>query len=123
MGDRIALLDEGVLQQLATPVELVESPANEFVDQFLGQHRFQLSLLTTTLGSLVEELDVTGETPVEAGERLTARGSLIDALDRFKRSGRKELPVYRRRQFMGNLRKGSLLSLIANALGEAGESA
>jgi len=120
MGDRIALLDQGCLQQLATPVELVESPANEFVDQFLGQHRFQLSLLTTTLGSLADQLDVEGEQPVTANERLTARGSLIDALDRFKKSGRKELPVYRRRQFIGNLRKGSLLSLIARALGDAG---
>ena len=123
MADRIALLDAGRLQQLATPAELVESPANEFVDQFLGQHRFQLSLLTTTLGSLADQLDVKGEQPVAADEWLTARGSLIDALDRFKKSGLRELPVYRRRQFIGNLRKGSLLSLIARALGEAGDPA
>jgi len=123
MADRIALLDAGRLQQLATPAELVESPANEFVDQFLGQHRFQLSLLTTTLGSLADQLDVKGEQPVAADEWLTARGSLIDALDRFKKSGLRELPVYRRRQFIGNLRKGSLLSLISRALGEAGDPA
>jgi len=121
MADRIALLDAGRLQQLATPAELVESPANEFVDQFLGQHRFQLSLLTTTLGSLADQLDIASGQPVKTGRRLHARSSLIDALDEFKKSRRRELPVYRRGQFMGNLRKESLLTLIARSLGEAGE--
>lgn len=119
MGDRVALLDAGRLQQLATPTELVESPANEFVDQFLGRHRFQLSLLTTTLGTLVEHLDVTAKEPGGV-ERLEARSSLIDALDQFKRSRRRELPVYKRGEFVGNLQKSSLLSLIAKCLGEAG---
>ena len=121
MADRIALLDAGRLQQLAPPAELVESPANEFVDQFLGQHRFQLSLLTTTLGSLADQLDIASGQPVQTGRQLHARNSLIDALDEFKKSRRRELPVYRRGQFMGNLRKESLLTLIARSLGEAGE--
>ena len=120
MGDRIALLNEGRLQQLAPPAELVETPANEFVDQFLGQHRFQLSLLTTTLGSIVAQLDATSKAP-DGPERLTARNSLIDALDRFKKTKRRELPVYERGRFRGNLRKTSLLSLIAKSMGEAGE--
>jgi osmoprotectant transport system ATP-binding protein len=121
MGDRIALLDEGRLQQLATPAELVESPANEFVDQFLGQHRFQLSLLTSTIGSIAEAIDSTAEEPVEAGSRLSARHSLIDALDEFKKSKSLELPVYRRKQYLGLLRKRSLLAVIARSLGETGE--
>jgi osmoprotectant transport system ATP-binding protein len=122
MGDRIALLDAGRLEQLAAPGELVDNPASEFVDQFLGQHRFQLSLLTTTLGGLADELDLAGGEPVEAGRRLHARNSLIDALEEFKKSRRRELPVYRRGRFMGNIRKSSLLALIARALGEAGGS-
>ena len=121
MADRIALLDAGRLQQLATPAELVESPANEFVDQFLGQHRFQLSLLTTTLGSLADQLDIASGQPGQTGRRLHARNSLVDALDEFKKSRGRELPVYRRGQFIGSLRKESLLTLIARSLGEAGE--
>jgi iron(III) transport system ATP-binding protein len=34
--DRIAVLDEGVLQQIGTPVELFDHPANRFVAQFVG---------------------------------------------------------------------------------------
>ncbi|MEA2426306.1 MAG: osmoprotectant transport system ATP-binding protein [Thermoleophilaceae bacterium] len=40
MGDRIAVMKEGgVLAQYATPTELLESPADEFVEQFVGADR------------------------------------------------------------------------------------
>ncbi|HUW32377.1 MAG TPA: ATP-binding cassette domain-containing protein [Planctomycetota bacterium] len=120
MGDRIALLDAGQLQQLATPAELVEHPANEFVDQFLGQHRFQLSLLTSTIGAF-GEIDAAAPEPANARLRLSARHSMVDALDEFKKSRLVELPVYRRGQYVGLLRKHTLLKTIAKSLGETGE--
>ena len=121
VGDRIALLDAGILQQLATPATLVEQPANDFVDQFLGQHRFQLSLLTTTLDGLADDLSQEAPEPKEAKGRLQARHSLIDALDEFKRTRRRELPVYRQKHYLGVIQKHSLLGLIARSLGETGE--
>jgi multiple sugar transport system ATP-binding protein len=36
LGDRIAVLKTGVLQQVATPMELYEKPANKFVASFIG---------------------------------------------------------------------------------------
>ncbi|PYO09882.1 MAG: glycerol-3-phosphate ABC transporter ATP-binding protein [Gemmatimonadetes bacterium] len=36
LGDRIAVLKEGVLQQIATPMELYQRPANKFVAGFIG---------------------------------------------------------------------------------------
>jgi len=36
LGDRIAVLKEGVLQQIATPMELYRRPANKFVAGFIG---------------------------------------------------------------------------------------
>jgi multiple sugar transport system ATP-binding protein len=36
LGDRIAVLKEGVLQQVASPMELYEQPANKFVASFIG---------------------------------------------------------------------------------------
>ncbi len=36
MGDRIAVMNKGELQQLGTPEELYEHPANTFVARFLG---------------------------------------------------------------------------------------
>jgi ABC-type sugar transport system ATPase subunit len=36
LGDRIAVLKEGVLQQVDTPMKLYEEPANKFVAGFIG---------------------------------------------------------------------------------------
>ena len=36
MGDRIAVMNEGVLEQVGTPEELYERPANRFVAGFIG---------------------------------------------------------------------------------------
>ncbi|WP_435347529.1 ABC transporter ATP-binding protein [Haloarchaeobius sp. HRN-SO-5] len=37
MGDRIAVLDDGILQQVGTPLECYHEPANEFVADFIGE--------------------------------------------------------------------------------------
>jgi osmoprotectant transport system ATP-binding protein len=40
MGDRIAIMKEGgVLAQYATPQELLQSPADDFVESFVGADR------------------------------------------------------------------------------------
>jgi multiple sugar transport system ATP-binding protein len=36
MGDRIAVMNGGILQQLATPLDLYHHPANRFVAEFMG---------------------------------------------------------------------------------------
>ena len=123
MGDRIALMDRGRLQQLSAPAELIENPENEFVDRFLGQHRFQLSLLTRQVGEALKESDgETGEPPEKPKTFLKERNSLIEALDAFKKSGEETLPVYRGEKYCGALSKSLLLEMISQTLGEAGDN-
>src|SRR3546814_8960283 len=38
MSDRIAVFNDGRIQQLATPDDLYERPANSFVAQFIGEN-------------------------------------------------------------------------------------
>jgi osmoprotectant transport system ATP-binding protein len=120
LGDRIALMDRGRLQQLAAPAELVENPANEFVDQFLGQHRFQLALVTRTIGSILTDDSAPDQRQPPPGARLRARDSLGAGLDLFKSSGSTELPVFRQDRYVGTLSKRRLLSEITQVLGEPG---
>ncbi|MFO7901163.1 MAG: ABC transporter ATP-binding protein [Planctomycetota bacterium] len=117
MGDRIAILDQGELQQLGTPREIVEQPANEFVDDFLGQQRFQLSLLTQTVESMVEPA-VAGQEVKETkrGEYLQASMPLLSALDAFKRYGRRRLRVYKDDRLAGHLTKDTLLAKITEVM-------
>ena len=49
MGDRIAVLKDGVLQQVGTPRELYEAPANVFVAGFIGSPA--MNLFTTDVVS------------------------------------------------------------------------
>ena len=40
MGDRIVVLDKGIIQQVATPEEIYNNPKNMFVAGFIGQMNF-----------------------------------------------------------------------------------
>ena len=46
MGDRIAVLKDGVLQQVGTPREMYDPPANEFVAGFIGSPAMNLGQFT-----------------------------------------------------------------------------
>ena len=53
MGDRIAILDAGRLQQVATPLECYHQPANRFVAGFLGEPSMNFFEVTHRDGTLV----------------------------------------------------------------------
>ncbi|MEY2643536.1 MAG: hypothetical protein RLZZ611_185 [Cyanobacteriota bacterium] len=54
MGHRIAVLDRGVLQQLGTPLELYQWPANVFVAQFIGSPPMTLLPVTSAGGGQLQ---------------------------------------------------------------------
>lgn len=111
IGDRIALMDKGQIVQLATPSDLVAKPKNDFVDQFLGQHRFQLELMTKPIKKVFtpskgEEKDIS------RADSLSIRGFLFDALDLFKKTKKDKIAVFDRRKFVGYLHKGEIKKII-----------
>jgi putative spermidine/putrescine transport system ATP-binding protein len=46
MSDRVAVFDDGRIQQLAPPAELYEQPANSFVAQFIGENNTLEGVIT-----------------------------------------------------------------------------
>ena len=52
MGDRVAVLKDGVLQQVATPQELYDAPANVFVAGFIGSPAMNLLELEIVSGGV-----------------------------------------------------------------------
>ncbi|MFJ7210235.1 ABC transporter ATP-binding protein [Amycolatopsis sp. NPDC098790] len=52
MGDRVAVLRDGVLQQCASPRELYENPRNSFVAGFIGSPAMNLATLPLTEGGV-----------------------------------------------------------------------
>jgi multiple sugar transport system ATP-binding protein len=49
LADRVAILDQGVLQQHAPPLEAYQQPANDFVKSFLCRHLDDLVETANTL--------------------------------------------------------------------------
>ena len=70
MGHRIAVLNGGRLQQLGTPMELYQSPANLFVAQFIGSP--PMNLLPVEVAGV--------EHVVLAGKRFPVEGPMLAAL-------------------------------------------
>lgn len=50
MSDRIAVFDDGIVQQLASPTELYEKPDNAFVAQFIGENNTLRGKITSIDG-------------------------------------------------------------------------
>jgi multiple sugar transport system ATP-binding protein len=72
MGHRVAVLKDGLLQQVATPRELYENPANAFVAGFIGSPAMNLKTVPLTSEGAV--LD--GTTVPLSREALAAAGDL-----------------------------------------------
>jgi osmoprotectant transport system ATP-binding protein len=52
LADKICLMDQGKIQQVGTPADLIFKPANPFVKKFFSAHRLQIELMATRLKDL-----------------------------------------------------------------------
>jgi multiple sugar transport system ATP-binding protein len=83
LGDRVAVMKKGVLQQVAPPQELYDRPANLFVAGFIGSPA--MNLLKGTLAGTGDDLRVEfrgGQSLALPGEVLQARPALRSYLGR-----------------------------------------
>ncbi len=71
MGDYVAVLDQGALQQAATPEEIYHAPATRFVAEFIGIADFlPVGYEDGRLRTAVGDVQWTGEPPGEGAEVL-----------------------------------------------------
>ena len=76
LGDQVAVLKRGVLQQLATPRELYENPGNLFVAGFIGSPPMNF-LPATVEGTSVQLPFGSVEIPADKAAKVEGRGLLI----------------------------------------------
>jgi len=60
ISDRVAVLDAGVIQQVGTPVELFDSPANRFIANFVGTINLYPGTLKAGVGAMQFESEAFG---------------------------------------------------------------
>lgn len=103
MCDRLCLLDDGHVQQIGTPQELLFQPANRFVRSFFESNRLQLELLSISIGELLmlegENIELYWSPPIsgEAETITDASLSLSAILEKMELSG-EEHPVLIRKE-------------------------
>jgi len=80
LGDRVAIMRDGILQQVAGPQALYDRPRNLFVAEFIGSPAMNLvgADLVSSSGDLVAKF---GDTTLPVGERVL---SLRPALPKFE---------------------------------------
>ncbi|WP_345229209.1 MULTISPECIES: ABC transporter ATP-binding protein [Hymenobacter] len=66
LADRIMLLNNGRIQQLGPPRELLRQPANGFVRSFFQAERLALEMRVTTLAEVLPYLPTEGLAPADA---------------------------------------------------------
>ncbi len=76
MSDRVAVFNDGRIQQLATPSDLYEHPANSFVAQFIGENNRLMGTVTRIQGDACivrldsgDEIDAKPVNVIRVGDR------------------------------------------------------
>lgn len=77
MCDRIAVFSEGRVQQVGTPMELYERPANLFVANFLGTANILGGKIVENAGQRMFEVEGGGAIPVPADAVVPERAKLV----------------------------------------------
>ena len=75
MGDKIAVMNKGMLQQIGTPMEIYNNPANIFVANFIGEpamnlHNCQISQMNGKAFLKIMHTDISLEIPDEWKKRI-----------------------------------------------------
>jgi len=91
LGDRISLMDKGVIVQTGTAKELLYKPANDFVKKFLDGQRLALEFKVVTLQDVWKFLP--NENALSDKENLSADMSVWSALELLKSENKKYLQV------------------------------
>jgi putative spermidine/putrescine transport system ATP-binding protein len=75
MSDRIAVFNDGVVQQCAPPAELYERPVNAFVADFIGENNFVAGAVKNITGGTAEVETDAGTITAHAVDNLSAGGT------------------------------------------------
>jgi osmoprotectant transport system ATP-binding protein len=88
LADRIMLLNQGKIQQLGPPRELLRRPANDFVRSFFQAERLALEMRVTTLAEVLPFLAKEGQAPASAdAPALPGTASVQEAVAILNESG------------------------------------
>jgi iron(III) transport system ATP-binding protein len=108
LSDRIVVMNQGVIEQIGTPVEMYRFPTNRFVADFIGRANFvsgevqeqkKQSLIVKALGKVVELKNIIREFNKLEAVTLVVRPEMI----RVKKTGEMFNGIIRRSVYLGDV--------------------
>jgi iron(III) transport system ATP-binding protein len=108
LSDRIVVMNQGVIEQIGTPVEMYRFPTNRFVADFIGRANFvsgevleqkKQNLIVKALGKVVELKNVIREFKNLEAVTLVVRPEMI----RVKKTGEMFNGIIRRSVYLGDV--------------------
>ncbi len=77
MGDKIVVMNHGVIEQFGTPQDIYDKPATMFVADFIGSPAMNLLSFEGHVAEGQETVSLSGETIAVPGQRQSASGKLV----------------------------------------------
>lgn len=112
LGDRICVMKEGKIVQLASPEEIIANPADDFVREFVGAQAGAGREITA------EKMMKAGYAESVSAEAVAASASLKEVLELL--TDREEIPVEKDGTIVGSISRREAIRHMAGSLGERG---
>lgn len=118
LGDRICVMKDGQIVQVASPREIVQNPANAFIEEFIGSRKGMTEISGLNQNETLENY----MSLIEQGDPLSVRGEPLDvtadlatALQRLKQE--EQVPVEKDGKVIGVMTHRFALDLLAQKMG------
>ncbi|MBM7580242.1 ABC transporter ATP-binding protein [Jeotgalibacillus terrae] len=112
IADEIVLLRDGVIQQIASPEQLLREPANDFVRSFIGEERIQTYLSDHSRQSIHAYIDRTTE-PHQSEYTIDASSSIKETVRYLIANKTDSAAVIENDKITGSVHKDRLLAALA----------
>ncbi|WP_404409389.1 ABC transporter ATP-binding protein [Jeotgalibacillus malaysiensis] len=112
VADEIVVMKDGVIQQIATPNDLLENPANDFVRSFIGEERIQTYLNDHSRQSIKPFIHTMSNNP-PSEHALESSSTIKEAVRYFVSNKIDTAAVQENGQVIGILKKDRLLTALA----------
>ncbi|NQD68669.1 ABC transporter ATP-binding protein, partial [Bacillus haikouensis] len=114
LADEIAVMKDGRIEQIATPVELISSPANEFVRSFIGEHRLNVGNKEKSVADIMDDNPVFQHYEESEYETISLDATLSEAAGLFVSKEPHVLVVTKDGKHIGSVSRSDILHAVAS---------
>lgn len=114
IADEIAVMRDGRIEQIATPGELITSPANDFVRSFIGEHRIDEGKKEIVMADIIDDNPIFLHYEESEYETIPHDATLTEAAGIFVSKEPHTLVVTKDGKHIGSVSRKDILKAVAS---------